>query len=60
VQANARALAGSANRFVPVSNLPSGVSQSPKGDIGNHRGREAKAAGAKFKGSKSMDTKKYF
>jgi hypothetical protein len=43
------------------SNLPSGVSQTPKGDLGQHRGVEAKIAGAgKFKGSKIMHTAAYF
>ena len=41
------------------SHLPSGVAQSPKGDIGAHRGMEAKAAGG-FKGAKIMKTASYF
>lgn len=41
------------------SQLPKGVSQSPQGDIGQHRGVEAKIAGA-FRGSKIMSTAKYF
>jgi hypothetical protein len=41
------------------SNLPSGVALSPKGDIGAHRGLEAKTA-APFKGTKIMKTAEYF
>jgi hypothetical protein len=45
-------------RYVP-SNLPSGVKLTPQGDIGQHRGVEAKIA-APFKGTKIMSTAKYF
>ncbi len=43
----------------PGSKLPKGVSLTPKGDLGNSRGKEAKAAGG-FGGAKIMDTKRYF
>ena len=44
----------------PKSNLPTGVAQTPKGDLGQHRGVEAKIAGAgKFK-AKIMSTATYF
>ena len=42
------------------SHLPKGVPLSPQGDIGAHRGMEAKEAGAKFKGSKIMKASGYF
>lgn len=35
---------GAPSQPAPKSHLPSGVSQSPKGDIGDHRERELKAA----------------
>ncbi len=41
------------------SNLPNGVALTPKGDIGQHRGVEAKIAGA-FKGTKIMSASKAF
>ena len=42
-----------------ASNLPNGVALTPQGDIGQHRGVEAKIAGA-FKGSQIMSASKYF
>ena len=43
----------------PKSNLPKGVTQSPKGDLGQHRQVEAKLAGG-FKGIKSVSASSYF
>ena len=39
------------------SNLPKGVALTPKGDIGKHRGQEAKVAGG-FKGAKIKQASK--
>lgn len=36
---------------MPMSHLPKGVSQSPKGDLGAHRAAEARVLGT-FKGGK--------
>ena len=41
------------------SNLPNGVALSPKGDIGQHRGVEAKIA-APFRGTQIMSASRYF
>lgn len=46
-------------RYV-ASNLPKGVALSPKGDLGQHRGVEAKIAGAKKFGAQIMSASKYF
>ena len=45
--------------MTPMSHLPKGVSQSPSGDIGQHRGVEAKILGG-FKGAKIVSASKYF
>jgi len=45
--------------FQPRSLLPKGVAQTPKGDIGAHRGMEAKKIGT-FKGGTTVKAASYF
>ena len=46
--------------MTPMSKLPKGVAQSPMGDLGQHRGVEAKIAGGGFRGAKIMSASRYF
>ena len=46
--------------MTPKSNMPNGVKQSPMGDLGQHRGVEAKIAGGGFKGAKITSASRYF
>ena len=49
---------GSKSEYV-ASQLPKGAALTPQGDLGQHRGVEAKIAGA-FKGSQIMSASRYF
>ena len=52
--------AGRITGVEPKSHMPKGVTQSPMGDLGQHRGVEAKIAGGGFKGAKITSASRYF
>lgn len=60
-EAGKRMFYATANKkgMTPMSHLPTGVRQTPSGDLGQHRQVEAKILGG-FKGIKSVSASSYF